>query len=153
MQSAFLPLAVAALAGAEPSINGGGSKRRTVISTQGLCGVDGGRAGSLSLSLSPFAAVPLPFPFLNHHKRNCAAAITADHWPIQFSVNPPIDIFCLCYCEVACNGLKLLSFLNFLEWRRRKREERALANTEWRVLFLCSLPLKLQGHWEDSGRD
>ena len=79
MQSAFLPLAVAALAGAEPSINGGGSKRRTVISTQGLCGVEGGRAGSLSLSL---CSSTMPFPFLNHHKRNCAAAVSADHWQL-----------------------------------------------------------------------
>ena len=98
----------------------GGRKRRTVISTQGLCGVEGGR-GRQPQSLA-LCSSTMPFPFLNHHQRNNAAAINANHWPIQGSVNQPIDIFCLCYCEVTCNGLKLLSFLNFLEWRRRERE-------------------------------
>ena len=126
MQSAFLPLAVAALAGAEPSINGGASRQRTVISTQGLCGVEGGRAGSLSLCSST-----MPFPFLNHHKRNCAAAVLT---VVQSRVNQPIDILYLCYCEVACNELKLLFiyctlkigqlFLNFLEKERERERER-----------------------------
>ena len=128
MQSAFLPLAVAALAGAEPSINGGASRRRTVISTQGLCGVEGGRAGSLSLCSST-----MPFPFLNHHKRNCAAAVLTI---AQSRVNQPIDILYLCFCEVACNELELLSFfincalkirqlfLNFLEKERGRARKR-----------------------------